>query len=65
MTPWSNEIIWKHKKKIKDKRKKGKKVPTFEVVEVVLVQCNLADNYYQQKFKVFTRLLQTNLMLIC
>ena len=55
----------KKKKKKKDKRKKGKKVPTFEIVEVVLVQCNLVDNYYQQKFKVFTRLLKTNLMLIC
>ena len=42
-----------------------KKVPTFEVVEVVLVQCNLVDNHYQQKFKVFTRLPQINLMLIC
>ena len=26
-----------------------KKVPTLEVVEVVLVQCNLIDNKYQQK----------------
>ena len=29
-----------------------KKVPTLEVVEVVLVQCNLIDNKYQQKSEV-------------
>ena len=52
-------------KKLKDKKKSGKKVPIFEVVEVVLVQCNLVDNYYQQKFKVFTLLLQINFMFIC
>ena len=52
-------------KKLKEKRKSGKKVPILEVVEVVLVQCNLVDNYYQQKFKVFTLLLQINFMFIC
>ena len=52
-------------KKLKDKKKSGKKVPIFEVVEVVLVQCSLVDNYYQQKFKVFTLLLQINFMFIC
>ena len=52
-------------KKLKDKRKSGEKVPIFEVVEVVLVQCNLVENYYQQKFKVFTLLLQINFMFIC
>ena len=29
-----------------------KKVPTLEVVEVVLVQCNLIDKKYQQKSEV-------------
>ena len=28
------------------------KVPSIEVVEVVLVQCNLVDNQYQQKSEV-------------
>ena len=28
------------------------KVPTLEVVEVVLVQCNLIENKYQQKSEV-------------
>ena len=31
------------------KTKNGEKVPRLEVVEVVLVQCNLVDNQYQQK----------------
>ena len=39
-------------KKLIDKRKYGEKVPSLEVVEVVLVQCNLADNQYQQNSKV-------------
>ena len=39
-------------KKLIDKTKNGKKVPSFEVVEVVLVQCNLVDNQYQQKSEV-------------
>ena len=32
-----------------DKTKNREKVPIPEVVEVVLVQCNLVDNQYQQK----------------
>ena len=36
-------------KKLMGKTKKGQKVPSIEVVEVVLVQCNLVDNQYQQK----------------
>ena len=27
-------------------------MPSLEVVEIVLVQCNLVDNQYQQKSKV-------------
>ena len=34
------------------KTKSGERVPSLEVVEVVLVQCNLVDNPYQQKAKV-------------
>ena len=33
-------------KKLIDKTKNGEKVPSLEVVEVVLVQCNLVDNQY-------------------
>ena len=30
----------------------GENVPVFEVTEVVLVQCNLVHNQYQQKYEV-------------
>ena len=39
-------------KKMVDKTKNGEKVASLEVAEVVLVQCNLADNQYQQKSEV-------------
>ena len=39
-------------KKLIDKTKNGEKVPSLEVAEVVLVQCNLVDNKYQQKSEV-------------
>ena len=39
-------------KKLIDKTKNGEKVLSLEVVEVVLVQCNLVDNQYQQKSAV-------------
>ena len=40
---------------------------SLEVVKVVLVQCNLVDNQYQQKSKVLYKSIihQINLMLIC
>ena len=39
-------------KKLIDKTKNGENVPNLEVVEVVLVQCNLVDNQYQQTSEV-------------
>ena len=39
-------------KKLIDKTKNREKVPSLEVGEVVLVQCNLVDNQYQQKSEV-------------
>ena len=39
-------------KKLIDKTRHGEKVPSFELVEVTWVQCNLADNQYQQKSEV-------------
>ena len=39
-------------KKLIDKTKNRENVPSLEVVEVVLVQCNLVDNQYQQKSEV-------------
>ena len=35
-----------------DKMKNGEKVPSLELVEVVLVQCNLVNDQYQQKSEV-------------
>ena len=35
-------------KKLIDKTNNGENVPSFEVVEVVLVQFNLVDNQFQQ-----------------
>ena len=57
------DISWKYKqlkplnylvvqKKLTDKTKNGENVPDLEVVEVVLVQCNLVVNQHQQKFEV-------------
>ena len=39
-------------KTLVDKTKNGEKVPGLEVVEVVLVQCNLVENQYQQMSEV-------------
>ena len=39
-------------KKLIDKTKNGENVLSLEVVEVVLVQCNLIENQYQQKSEV-------------
>ena len=39
-------------KKLIDKTKNGENIPSLQVVEVVLVQCNLVDNQYQQKSEV-------------
>ena len=39
-------------KKLIDKTINGEKVPSLKVAEVVLVQCNLVDNQYQQKSEV-------------
>ena len=39
-------------KKLIEKTRNGEKVPSIEAVEVVLVQCNLEENQYQQKSEV-------------
>ena len=57
--------LFDSKKKLTDKTKNGENVPNLEVVELVLVQCSLVDNKYQQKSEVYTHLLQINLILVC
>ena len=39
-------------KKLIDKTKNGEKVPSLELVELVLVQCTLVDNQHQRKSEV-------------
>ena len=41
-------------KKLIDKTRNGENVPSLGIVEVVLVQCNLVDNLYQQKSEVLS-----------
>ena len=50
--PEKNEIIWRYKKINWKSKKKWGKLTSPKVVEVVLVQCNLVDNHYQQKSEV-------------
>ena len=50
-TPDTMKLFGSTKKLIK-KTQNGQNVPSLEVVEVVLVQCNLVDNQYQQKSEV-------------
>ena len=45
-------ILFGSTKRLIDKTKNGENVPNLEVVEVFLVQCNLADHQYQKKFYV-------------
>ena len=52
-------------KNLIDKTKSEENIPSLEVVEVVLVQCNWVDNQYQQNSEVLCFLLLINLMLIC
>ena len=52
-------------KKLIDKIKNGEYVQSVAVVEVVLVQCNLADNQYQEKFEALYNFNLINLLLIC
>ena len=49
-------------KELIDKTKNGENVPSLEVLEAVLVQCNLVDTQYQRKFDTILR--PINLMLI-
>ena len=44
--------LFDNKNNLIDKTKNDEIIPSLEVVEVVLVQCSLVDNKYQQKSKV-------------
>ena len=51
-TPETIKLFGNTKKKQIHMTKNGEKVPSNEIGTVVLVQCNLVDNQYQQKSKV-------------
>ena len=44
--------------------KNGENVPHLEITEVVLVQCNIVNNNYQEDSRVLSHLFQTNRLLI-
>ena len=46
-TPETMKLFGSTKKLIDKKKKKGEKVPSLEIAEVVLIKCNLPDNQYQ------------------
>ena len=57
--------LFSRTKKVTEKTKNDENVLSLEVIEVVLVQCNLVNNQYQQKSGIFVLLRPINLMLIC
>ena len=52
-------------KKLTGKTRNGEKVPSLEVVEVVLVQYNLVENQYQQKSEVLYTFTLNNFFVKC
>ena len=50
LTPGTMKLLRGTENKI-TKDKKGENLPHFEITEVVLVQCNISNNDYQQSFK--------------
>ena len=51
LTPETMKLLGSSKSKV-TKDENGEDVPNLEVVEVVLVHCNLANNDYQQKSRI-------------
>ena len=51
LTPETMKLLGSTKKVV-DKDKNGENVPKLEIVEVVLVHCNLVKNVYQRTSKV-------------
>ena len=52
-------------KKLIDKTTNRENVPSIQMFEIVLVQCNLVDNQYQQKSEVLHTFRLINIMLTC
>ena len=47
------------------KDKNGENVAHLEIIQLVLVNCNLVNNYYQQDSRLLYTFLQTNNLLVC
>ena len=52
-------------RKLIDKAKSGENIQSIEIVEVVLVQCNLVDDQYQQKSEVSNNVMLKSLKILC
>ena len=52
-------------KKLIDKTKNGGNVPRLEVVEVVLIQCNLLEININESLSYYTLICPINIMLMC
>ena len=46
------------------KDKNGENVPHLEIVELVLIHCNLLNNNYQKILEYYIHLFQTNLLVV-
>ena len=56
--PWNYLVAKKNKRRTKN----GENMPSLEVVDVVLVQYNMVDSQYQQKFGYYILLLVINIV---
>ena len=59
LTPETMKLLGSTKSKIK-KDKNGKNLPNLEITEVVLVNCNIANDNYQQKSRVLYAFVPNN-----
>ena len=53
LAPETMKLLWSTKDKV-TKNENGKNLPRLEITEVVLINCNIANNDYQQDSRAFT-----------
>ena len=63
LTPETMKLLGSTESKI-TKDKNGENIPHLEVVEVVLVHCNLVNNDYQQNQEYYILLFQTKHLVV-
>ena len=59
LTPETRKLLGSTKSKI-TKDKNGENVPHLEIIEVVLIHCNIANNSYQQDSRVLYTFVTNN-----